>query len=35
MLNAGVEAGLKPLTAHLLLVDMETSNDNKEKPNRN
>lgn len=34
-MSAGIKAGLNPLMAHLSVVDMETSNDNKEKPGRN
>lgn len=35
LINAGIKAGLKPLMAHLLAVDRETSNDKKEKTGRN
>lgn len=34
-MSAAVKAGLNPLMPHLLVLDMETSNDNKGKPGRN
>lgn len=35
IMSAGIKAGLNPLMAHLPVVDMETSKDNKQTPGRN